>query len=85
MMPADFPQANAKFRCPNGMDESQVITIPGFVGKLDGGNLDGADVVIVAWIPSKEELEDLNNGGAIFLQVLGGLPPHSLTTRPEFR
>lgn len=84
MTPANFPQANTKFRAPNAMDESQVATIPAFVGKLDGGNLDGAEVVIVAWTPSKEELEDLNNGKPIFLTVLGGLPPHSLATKVDF-
>ncbi len=84
MIPATFPQANAKFRAPKGMDETQVATIPAFVGKWDGGKLDGANIVIVAWAPSKEELEDLNNGVPIYLCVLGGLPPHSLTTRPQF-
>jgi hypothetical protein len=85
MTPFKFPKANAYFKAPNYYDESQVATIPAFVGELDGGNLDGADAVVVAWLPNAEELQDLIEGKPIYLCVLGGLPAHSLTTRPNFK
>jgi hypothetical protein len=84
MTPVKFPQANASFKSPNGYDESQVATIPAYVGQLLGGNCDGDDIIIVAWLPSPEEVADIASGKPIFLSVLGGLPPHSLSTAINF-
>lgn len=80
MIPADFPQANIVFGPPAGMDESQVCKIPAYVGQLKSGNLDGAQFTVVAWLPTSEELLHLQQGQAVYLSVLGGLPPHFLTT-----
>jgi hypothetical protein len=79
MQPAEFPESNAKFRHPDDLDESQCYTISGYLGKRIGGNLDGADFVVVAWKPSPEDLDRLNAGHPIYLSCLGGLPPHFLT------
>lgn len=85
MSPVHFPQANTTFGPPGDMDESQVKTIHAFVGSVAGGNMDGSDVVIVAWQPDEADLARLNEGGQIFLQVLGGLAPHALMTEfPAF-
>lgn len=43
-------------------------------------NLDGSRFVVVAWKPTPEELNELNNGGMIYLSMLNGLLPHFLTT-----
>lgn len=80
MIPTSFPQVNMNFTAPPGLDESQVMTIPGFVGQIEGGNLDGSHVVIVAWQPDAADLARLNAGAPVFLQVLGGLAPHCLMT-----
>jgi len=58
------------------MDESQVFTIHAFSGTVNGGNLDGAPVVVTAWLPTPEELEQIKQGKPIFLTFIGGLPPH---------
>ena len=52
MNPTNFPQSNTSFGPPPGMDESQVARIHVFVGRMQGGSLDGADVVITAWKPT---------------------------------
>ena len=80
MTPYKFKEANAEFRAPNAYDASQVATIPAFVGKMEGGNMDGAEVTIVAWMPSAEEVESIVAGSPVYLCVMGGLPPHSLAT-----
>jgi len=76
MLPAQFPQANTHFKPPPGYSEEQVATIPAFVGELVGSNMDGAEVVVVAWQPSPAELELLNEGFPVFIGFLAGVPPH---------
>lgn len=85
MNPCDFPEANCSFKAPSDMDGSQCGTISAFRGTIGGGNIDGAEVVVVAWKPTEQELEDSNNGQPVFLLCVGGLPPHSMTTRPVFQ
>jgi len=82
MICSPFPEANQKFTAPPDMDPSQVSTAEAYVGSILGGNLDGHTVIVVAWKPTTEELEDLNNGGLVYLSVLGGgLPPHFVCTQ----
>lgn len=80
MEPTIFPEANRRHGPPEGMDESQVRTIPSFVGAVHGGPLDGSVVSVVAWKPSPEELAELQAGAFVYLSVLGGLPPHCMET-----
>ena len=76
----NFPEANKNLGAPTGLDESQVKTIPAFFGQITGGNLDGLNMIVVAWKPSLREIEELKNGGSVFLTVIGGLPPHFIST-----
>lgn len=80
MKPVQFPEANALYTAPVGLDESQVASIPAFQGTVDRGCVEGLKMVVVAWQPSPEDCRQLNNGGLIYLTVLGGLPPHFLST-----
>jgi len=80
MSPANFPESNGSFCAPSDMDESQVLTIEAFKGVVQGGNLDGCQFVVVAWLPTPEEIEQLKAGQPIYLSILGGLAPHFLTT-----
>jgi hypothetical protein len=81
MTPAHFPQANATFTAPPGLDESQVCSIPACRVTMRGGNMDGADAVIVAWKPDAEDLARLNAGALVYLGSLGGLCPHFMATQ----
>ena len=83
MIPINFPEANARFGPPPDLDNSQCMTIHAYSGVVHGGNLDGSPIVITAWKPTREELEQLNAGGAVYLSVLGGLPAHMLTASFE--
>jgi hypothetical protein len=80
VIPAMFNEANFRFMAPDGLEESQVRTIPGFRGPIIGGSLDGEQMTVVAWKPDNQELARLMKGDPVFLSVLGGLPAHFLTT-----
>lgn len=76
----NFPQANKIFKAPGDLDESQVFSIKAYVGIVQGGNLDGCNFVVVAWLPAPEELIQLRQGKPIYISMLGGLSPHFVTT-----
>lgn len=80
MSPIEFPEANCHFGPPPGMTEQQVRGVKGFLGSVMGGSMDGSTIVVVAWRPSPEDLQALNQGGAIYVSCIGGLPPHFLCT-----
>lgn len=79
MIPSEFPESNIKFKPPPDLEECQCATIPGYFGEVTGGSCDGLPLTIMAWRPTAEELEAINNGAPIFLSIIGGLPPHFLT------
>jgi len=81
MTPTTFPQANCVFGPPPGLDESQCASIPAFRGRFSGGCMDGADVVIVAWHPSPEEIQAITEGDLIYLGFMSSMPPHFVTTQ----
>lgn len=80
MKPVPFPESNSVFGPPKGMEESQVFAVPAHLRQVSGGSCDGSLQVIVAWKPSDLDLERLQKGSLIYLSVLGGLPPHFLST-----
>ena len=76
MTPVAFPECNTRFGPPAGVDESQVMTVMAYVGEIDRGSLEGATMVVTAWLPSPEELAELIQGKPLYLSFIGGLPPH---------
>lgn len=80
MIPIKFPEANKPYGAPADFEESQVCTIWAYEGEVVGGSVDGTKQVVVAWKPTEEELKRINNGGAIYLTFMGGLPPHYPST-----
>ena len=62
------------------MGEQQAATISAYVGEIKGGTCDGASIVVVAWMPTMDELSEIIQGNPIYLSGIGGLPPHFLTT-----
>lgn len=75
-----FPEVNHVFGPPKEFVESQVRQISAYVGRSVGGSCDGAPITVVAWRPSVNELEAIQQGQPIFMTVIGGLPPHALST-----
>lgn len=76
-----FPEANRKFGPPPDLQESQVHTIAAYVGIVEKGSVEGSPIIIVAYEPNEQELQDIIEGKPIFLSIMGtGLPPHFLST-----
>jgi hypothetical protein len=80
MTPTTFPEANASYGPPPDLTEAQCMTIPAYHGEAKSGSVDGVRIVVVAWQPSAEELQQLAAGKPIFISMIGGLAPHFLTT-----
>ena len=76
MTPVAFPEANSRYGAPDGLAESQVMTIAAFQHEVQGGSLDGHPQVVVAWMPSPEDLAVLNDGKPLYISMMGGLAPH---------
>lgn len=82
MIPVKFKQANKTFGPPVGFEESQVMPIPVYVGTIERGAIEGAPVLVTAWLPSPAELQALINGRPIYISFMGAtLPPHFPTVR----
>lgn len=75
-----FAEANTLYGPPLGMTEEQVKTVHCWEGYAGRGSCDGSKMVVTAWKPRPDELAALNAGEPVFLTVLGGLPPHFITT-----
>ena len=76
MIPFKFPEANSRFGPPNDLEESQCFTIDAYQGQVNGGSVDGCQVVVTAWLTQPWELKLLSEGKPLFLSFIGGLPPH---------
>ena len=80
MTPAKFLEANTVYGPPSDLEESQCFSIPAYQGTVDGGSVDGCRQVVVAYDLSPEEIAYLHqNGGRLFLSMIGGLSPHFLS------
>lgn len=67
MKPVKFQGVNCTYKAP-GCEDLPSLHV------LDGEHLSVTSV----WKPSAEDMEVLNNGGCVCLNVLGGLPPVAL-------
>lgn len=87
MLPTDFPQANFTFQKPSGMTDEQCSDLRVWKGdvKIDEqGNTFPA--IISRWQFSKEDLEEIQRTGCIWLSITGGgMPPVSLFTENPFQ
>ena len=84
MNPAHFPEANIKLKSPPDM-EGSCMEIAAWSGQIMNGMWDGTQAFVTCWEPTPEELEDLNNGGKVYLSVMGGMPPHNLSTIFQYK
>ena len=75
MMPVRFDECNTIMKAPKEL-EGSCNDVPAYV--RDEGM--GAKVFITGWIPTPEELKDLNDGNPLYLICAGGMPPVILST-----
>jgi hypothetical protein len=81
MLPTDFKERNFVFTKPNDMTDEQCMDLP--VWK--GNTTDGFPAIISCWKLSKEDLEQIQENGCIWLSITGnGMPPVSLFTENPF-
>jgi len=79
MKPVDFEQANTTIG--PGPDQPGVFgKCKAFMGIVNGGIMDGSTIVVVAWQPSQEDIDQIVTGNPVFLTSIGGIMPHSLST-----
>jgi hypothetical protein len=75
----DFVEANQLMKKPQSMPECMDLKV------WKGNQQDGTPVIISKWKPSKEDLEELNKGGDVYLYIIGnGMPPVSLQCNNPF-
>lgn len=75
MRAIDFPESNITFGKPSDMADEQCFSISAYKG--DG-------FINTVWLPNKEDIEAINAGRPIILQIVGnGMPPVSLFTCDE--
>jgi hypothetical protein len=75
MRPIHFQEANTEFVKPNGMTDEECGPLSAYVGE---------NHISTVWQPNKEDIEAINAGRPIIVQVCGlSLPPISLFTTDE--
>lgn len=80
MLPVSFEGVNHTFVKPDSMSDDEC----GDLRVYRGIDQNGYPMILSAWQPSKEDLEALNAGRPVFLNILGqGMPPVSLFTLNE--
>lgn len=81
MIPIEFPEMNFTYSKPQGMTDEECAPLHVFKGKDEAST----PVIISCWQLSKEDLEEINRTGKIYLQIVGhGMPPVSLYTEHPF-
>jgi hypothetical protein len=86
MLPTDFPQRNKVYTKPEGWTDEQCGDLSVWQGQVpidDQGNM--APAIISCWKLSKEDIEEIQRTGVIWLQVhVGNMIPVSLFTENPF-
>lgn len=81
MLPTSFPEQNIVLGRPIDMTDEQCVSLPAWVGKND----EGLPCIISKWKLSKEDLEEINRTGEVWLQVIGSaMPPVGIFTQYPF-
>jgi hypothetical protein len=82
MLPTDFEQRNFVYQKPANMTDEECMDLPVFRGVTP----DGWPCIISKWKLSKEDLEEIQKTGAIYLSITGyGMPPVLLFTEDPWK
>ncbi len=80
MLAVDFPGTNITFGKPADMTDEECGSLKAMVAQYE----DGTPYVLTAWQPSYEDIQAINAGRPVMLQIIGrGMPPVSLWTYDE--
>lgn len=86
MLPVDFEERNFVYGKPAGMTDEQCCDLPVWKGSApvdEQGTL--YPVIISCWKLSKEDLEEVQRTGCLWLSITGnGMPPVSIFTENPF-
>lgn len=81
MIPTTFEHANFVYTKPKGMTDEQCFDLPVYKGIDQDKN----PVIISCWKLSKEDLEDVQKSGCVYLQIVSyAMPPVVLYTENPF-
>ena len=81
MLPIDFEEANFTFTKPKNMTDEECSDLRVFMG-VDTEN---KPCIVSKWKLSKEDIEEINNGGYLYIQIAGHqMPPISAYTENPF-
>lgn len=87
MFPTGFDEENGVLHPPPGVDieEVQMLSVwRGGIKDIETGKL--SPVVISCWKPTKEELEEINKTGRVWLYIWGEtMPPASVGGQNPFK
>lgn len=86
MTPKAFPQQNRIYKKPEGWEDDQCGDLPTWAGEVavdDRGTK--VPAIISCWQLSKEEVEEIQRTGEVWLSVTGTtLPPVAVFTQNPF-
>lgn len=78
MKGTDFPEKNINLGPPKGMTEEECYTLPAYYSKEHGA-------YVSCWVPSAEEIQEIQRTGKVWLWVFGqGHPPVTIEAFSPF-
>ncbi len=86
MIPEKFPEANVNMQKPEGWSsEDCADSLPAWHGTQKTPSGSQYPCFISYWKPDADELQDLINGGGVYLSIISSkLPPAALFTKSPF-
>lgn len=85
MLPTTFKGSNFIFKKPKDWTDEQCTDLPVFKGTSKDEDGIDSPVIISCWKFSKEDLEEIQKNGCIYLSIAGtAMPPVSLFTENPF-
>jgi len=86
MIPASFDESNDSLSKPNDMSHEQCEALSVWRGNMEVGQGDQLPTVVSCWKLTKEELEEVNRTGRVWLFVVGyTMPPVIMSGHKPFK
>ena len=87
MVACSFPESNGALSPPDGLTEDQVTSLAVWRGYAPAeGMEDPVPMTISCWKPTKEEMDEFQRTGRVWLFIWGGsMPPACLSMTNPFQ